>query len=39
MILVADIAPQNAKIEATVTTAVVVPDQLTIDPMHIDNKN
>lgn len=39
IIWVAQQAAQNAKKLATETTAVVVPDQVTIDPMHIDRIN
>lgn len=36
---VAEIAPQRLKKLATETTAVVVPDHVTIVPMHKDNIN
>lgn len=39
MTCVAHIDAQNAKKLAIDTTAVVVPDHLTIDPMHIDRMN
>lgn len=39
MTCVADIAPQKAKKLATEMTAVVVPDHVTIVPMHIDKMN
>lgn len=39
MICVADNAPQKLKKLATLTTAVVVPDHVTIVPMHIDKMN
>lgn len=39
MICVALIAPQKLRKLATLTTAVVVPDQITIDPMHKDRMN
>lgn len=39
IILVAAMAPQKLKKLATLTTAVVVPDILTIVPMQIDKIN
>jgi len=36
---VADIAPKKASAVATLTTAVVVPDTLTIVPMHMERMN
>lgn len=39
MICVALIAPQKLRKAATLTTAVVVPDQITILPMHSDRMN
>lgn len=39
MICVADMAPQKLKKLATETTAVVVPDHATIEPMQIDRMN
>lgn len=39
MIRVAQIAAQKAKKLAVETTAVVVPDHATIDPMHKDSMN
>lgn len=39
MICVALIAPQKLRKLATLTTAVVVPDQITIEPMHKDSTN
>lgn len=32
-------APKNARVVATLTTAVVVPDRLTMVPMHIESMN
>lgn len=39
IIRVAQIAAHNAKKLAVETTAVVVPDHVTIDPMHSDSMN
>lgn len=39
MIWVALMAPQKLRKLATLTTAVVVPDQITIEPMHSDRMN